>query len=360
MKQIIEQFCCHLQIACVAGLPCHALARTTSAAEKVVASASAAATAPRTVGQVTKTRNTDRRGALPTWTQNRFKMSDSRRNRDRKDHDRVRRASRDRQHDRERRRYRSRSRERDADRHDRDLTKRSDRRDRSGPRRSRSRSPHSSRAKRRHRSHSRSRSPRPRPRSRSPATRQFRQALPSQADSFGQTTDPDAVPEKEKQKPNFGTTGLLAKEANTVTGTNTVLKYHEPKEARKPPPQEQWRLYTWAQDPDPVEETELYTRSCWLLGRDTSVVDLELESERASKQHAVVQFRYTTKKNEYGDLLEKVKPYLIDLDSVNGTELNGERVQPSRYVELRNGDTLKFAGGEHEYAMFLPPADMIN
>ncbi|KAI7648798.1 hypothetical protein KC318_g17708, partial [Hortaea werneckii] len=52
-------------------------------------------------------------------------------------------------------------------------------------------------------------------------------------------------PPPPKQKPNYKPTGLLAKEANTVAGTAKVLKYHEPPEARKPPPKEQWRLYVF-------------------------------------------------------------------------------------------------------------------
>jgi smad nuclear-interacting protein 1 len=53
-------------------------------------------------------------------------------------------------------------------------------------------------------------------------------------------------PEVDRTKPNFGSSGLLAAETKTVKsadGTKTVLKYHEPPEARKPVVG--WRLYVF-------------------------------------------------------------------------------------------------------------------
>jgi smad nuclear-interacting protein 1 len=52
------------------------------------------------------------------------------------------------------------------------------------------------------------------------------------------------------------------------------------------------------------------------------------------------------------------KPHIINLESSNGTELNGERVEASWYFELRDKDILKFAGSEREYVvMLLPPEE---
>ncbi|KAL7279932.1 hypothetical protein ACG7TL_006342 [Trametes sanguinea] len=51
---------------------------------------------------------------------------------------------------------------------------------------------------------------------------------------------------EDKAKPNFAPSGLLAAETKTVKradGTKTVLKYHEPPEARKP--SVGWRLYVF-------------------------------------------------------------------------------------------------------------------
>ncbi|KAK1066373.1 hypothetical protein LTR74_007260 [Friedmanniomyces endolithicus] len=171
----------------------------------------------------------------------------------------------------------------------------------------RSRSPDSSRqrglsrsppAKKRRRSESIPKSP----------PRKSRTALPSQDQSFrGETGMEGTAAPPEKQKPNFKPTGLLAKEANTVAGTTTVLKYHEPPEARKPSSKEQWRMYI-------------------------------------------------TSTNEYGDKSSKVKPYLIDLDTANGTKLNGKKVDGSKFVELLDGDVVAFGDSEREYVLMLPPA----
>lgn len=108
---------------------------------------------------------------------------------------------------------------------------------------------------------------------------------------------------------------------------------------------------------DLTDTIHLSQRSVWLVGRDQSITDLHVEHPSISKQHAVIQFRYLTSTNEYGDKMSRVKPYLIDLDSANGTRLNGEKVGASRYVELVDGDVVGFGESEREYVMMLPPAE---
>ncbi|TKA28009.1 hypothetical protein B0A50_04075 [Salinomyces thailandicus] len=191
--------------------------------------------------------------------------------------------------------------------------------------------------------------------------RKTRAPLPSQADLFpGSTTsNPNSQPDSAnsgppKQKPNYAPTGLLAKEANTITGTTTVLKYHEPPEARKPPPTQQWRLYVFKQK-DLLETLHLYTRSIWLVGRDESITDLYLPHPSISKQHAVIQFRFVSVRDEFGEGKGRVRPYVMDLESANGTSLNGERVEATRFVELRDGDVLGFGESEREFVVMLPP-----
>ncbi|CAK1359077.1 Smad nuclear-interacting protein 1 [Cercospora beticola] len=240
-------------------------------------------------------------------------------------------ASDERKSSRRDRKYRDRSRSRSR-------TRREDERSRRPNRRSRSPT-----SKRRH-----SRSPSPHRKSRAP--------LPSQLDSFQKDNNlPPGEAPIEKQKPNFKPTGLLAKEANTVAGTTTVLKYHEPPEARKPPSSAQWRMYVFKKS-DLVDTIQLHTRSAWLIGRDPKITDLHLEHPSISKQHAVIQFRHRTTTNEYGDKSSKVKPYVIDLDSANGTRVNGKKVEASRYMELLDQDVLKFGDSEREYVMMLPGA----
>lgn len=177
--------------------------------------------------------------------------------------------------------------------------------------------------------------------------------LLSQADSFAVSTGEE--PEMPKEKPNFGNSGLLATASNSVTqadGTTITLKYHEPPEARKPPPRDQWKLFVF-KGKDLVDTIELSARSCWLVGREAAIVDLLAENPSISKQHAVIQFRFNEKRNEFGDKIGRVKPYLIDLESANGTHLNGEQVPNRRYLELRPKDVVKFGTSEREYVVML-------
>ncbi|KAI1175273.1 SMAD/FHA domain-containing protein [Nemania sp. FL0916] len=181
--------------------------------------------------------------------------------------------------------------------------------------------------------------------------------LPSQADSFALTNGDE--PPKPKEKPNYGNSGALAAASNAVTqadGSTIVLKYHEPPEARKPSPKDQWKLFVFKGE-DIIDTVPLSNRSCWLVGRDMAVVDMAAEHPSISKQHAVIQFRYIEKRNEYGDKLGKVKPYLIDLESANGTSLNSKEVPSSRYLELRDKDMIQFGQSTREYVLMLAPKE---
>ncbi|KAK3321657.1 SMAD/FHA domain-containing protein [Apodospora peruviana] len=181
--------------------------------------------------------------------------------------------------------------------------------------------------------------------------------LPSQGDSFAVSTGEE--PEKPIEKPNFGTTGTLAAASNAVVqadGSIVTLKYHEPPEARKPAPRDVWKLFVF-KGSDIIDTIELSLRSCWLIGRDAALVDLAAEHPSISKQHAVIQFRYTEKRNEFGDKIGRVKPYLIDLESANGTSLNNEKVPDSRYLELRDKDMIQFGLSTREYVLMLAPKE---
>jgi smad nuclear-interacting protein 1 len=210
---------------------------------------------------------------------------------------------------------------------------------------------------RRRRSHSDSRSPSGQQRSAEPFKRS-KIPLPAQKDAF-QNEDKTLVkgePLPEKQKPNFGTTGRLAAAANTVQtgGQAIVLKYHEPAEARKPSTKDRWRMYVF-KDNDIVDTIGLAEQSCWLFGREAAVVDVLVEHPSCSKQHAVIQFRYIEKRNEFGDKMGKVRPYVLDLESANKTQVNGSTIPEAKYVELRDKDVVQFGHSSREYVMQLPP-----
>ena len=46
-----------------------------------------------------------------------------------------------------------------------------------------------------------------------------------------------------------------------------------------------------------------------------------------------------------------VRPYLMDLQSTNGTYINGNRIQHSRYYELMDSDVITFGVSEKEYVI---------
>jgi smad nuclear-interacting protein 1 len=140
-----------------------------------------------------------------------------------------------------------------------------------------------------------------------------------------------------------------------VAGTKIVLKYHEPPEARKPPSKEDWRLFIFKGE-DLLETVPLSVSTCWLIGKEAAVADLVVEHPSTSKQHAVIQFRYVEKVvSEYGDKKGKVKPYIIDLESSNGTILNGDKIGSKRFIEVRSGDVMKLGTSEREYVFMLAP-----
>ncbi|KAF7524797.1 hypothetical protein G7054_g11294 [Neopestalotiopsis clavispora] len=179
--------------------------------------------------------------------------------------------------------------------------------------------------------------------------------LPSQDASFA--IEKGEEPPQEKEKPNFGNSGALAAASNSIAqadGSTIVLKYHEPPEARKPSPKDQWKLFVF-KGKDIIDTIELNARTCWLIGREMAVIDIAAEHPSISKQHAVIQFRYLEKRNEYGDKIGKVKPYLIDLESANGTMLNSKKIPDSRYLELKDKDLIQLGQSTREYVIMLAP-----
>ncbi|KAG8874483.1 hypothetical protein FRB98_008394 [Tulasnella sp. 332] len=144
--------------------------------------------------------------------------------------------------------------------------------------------------------------------------------------------------EVDKAKPNFSNSGLLAAATNTVKhsdGGATVLKYNEPPEARKP--SHGWRLYVFKGKED-AGVLHIEKQSAYLIGRDHIVADIPIDHPSCSKQHAVIQFRQVQEKNEYGDSKAVVKPFIIDLESTNGTHVNDDTIPVSRYYELKASD----------------------
>jgi smad nuclear-interacting protein 1 len=150
----------------------------------------------------------------------------------------------------------------------------------------------------------------------------------------------------EKEKPNFELSGKLTEDTNTFRGV--VIKYNEPAEARKP--KRRWRLYGFKGD-ESLPMLPIHRQSAYLLGRDRRIADIPVDHPSCSKQHAVLQYRLTDYIRPDGSNGRKVRPYIIDLGSANGTFVNNQRIEAQRYVELFEQDLLKFGFSTHEFVL---------
>ncbi|GAB0094113.1 FHA domain-containing protein [Sergentomyia squamirostris] len=159
--------------------------------------------------------------------------------------------------------------------------------------------------------------------------------------SFGDQKEP-----AEKEKPNFGLSGKLTEDTNKVNGV--VIKYAEPQEARKP--KRRWRLYPFKGE-QALPTMYIHRQSCFLIGRDHKVCDLRVDHPSCSKQHAALQYRLVPFEREDGSVGKRVRPYVIDLDSANGTFVNNNKIEPRKYVELLEKDVIKFGFSSREYVL---------
>ena len=181
--------------------------------------------------------------------------------------------------------------------------------------------------------------------------------------------DAAAVENPNKVKANFGLSGALAGDTQTGNVHNGVtLKFTEPPEARVP--NTRWRLYVFRKkssdsssfdpinkkngDDDLIDTYHISRQSSYLFGREHKVADIPVDHPSLSKQHAVLQYRALPSKQHTqvgaSDKLQ-CKPYLMDLESTNGTFINGVRLESARYYELRRGDVITLGASTREYVL---------
>lgn len=159
-------------------------------------------------------------------------------------------------------------------------------------------------------------------------------------------TEKEDDPPVEKEKPNFGLSGKLTEEKNVFNGI--VVKYSEPPEARIP--KRRWRFYVFKEE-ETLPTLYLHRQSAYLLGRDRKVADIPIDHPSCSKQHAALQFRLVNYERSDGTTGRTVRPYIIDLESANGTFVNNEKIEPKRYIELFEKDVVKFGFSSREYVL---------
>lgn len=127
-----------------------------------------------------------------------------------------------------------------------------------------------------------------------------------------------------------------------------VIKYAEPPEARRP--KRRWRLYPFKNDQS-LSTIYIHRQSCFLIGREKKICEIAVDHPSCSKQHAALQYRLVNYEREDGSVGKHVRPYIIDLDSANGTFVNNNKIEPRKYFELRERDMLKFGFSSREYIL---------
>jgi smad nuclear-interacting protein 1 len=173
-------------------------------------------------------------------------------------------------------------------------------------------------------------------------------AAKNTGDSNKSAADGGAATTAEKQKANFGLSGALAKDSGGGGGTNiykgVALKFQEPPEARTP--NTLWRFYVFKGE-EQIDTLHVSRQSAYLFGRLEEIADVHLEHPSCSTQHAVLQYRATP--NAEGKI--SCQPYLLDLESTNGSFINGVQIDAARYYQLKKGDVLRFGSSKREYVL---------
>ena len=156
---------------------------------------------------------------------------------------------------------------------------------------------------------------------------------------------------------NFCLSGALNRDRNTGNMRQGVqLTWAEPADAAVP--KSLWRLYVFKND-QIIDTLHIHRQSAYLIGRERRAADIPADHESLSKQHAVLQFRLkeTVVPGSLKPPERSVRPYILDLESTNGTYLNGKKLPQARYTELFEQDVLKFGFSTREYVLMQAKED---
>ena len=175
---------------------------------------------------------------------------------------------------------------------------------------------------------------------------------------------PVVIENPNKVKANFALSGALATDTTTGNSRDGIaLKFSEPPEARVP--NTRWRLYVFRKkdgkdidDGELIDTYHISKQSSYLFGRERKVADIPVDHSSLSKQHAVLQYRALPSKEDTAGVMMSgaptkllCRPYLMDLESTNGTFINGVRLDSARYYELKRGDVITFGASTREYVL---------
>jgi len=164
---------------------------------------------------------------------------------------------------------------------------------------------------------------------------------------WGKRKDDSDSEEIDKEKPDYKVSGLLDKGKNTIRGVE--VKYVECPDAALP--KLKWRLYPFKGE-KALETITLCSKSHYLIGKERKIVEIHITHPSISRQHCVIQFRNVDVKDpESSTVMKMNKPYIMDLGSTNGTQLNGSKIDSLRYIELLEKDVIKFGNSSREYVL---------
>ncbi|EFH56841.1 hypothetical protein ARALYDRAFT_900971 [Arabidopsis lyrata subsp. lyrata] len=116
-------------------------------------------------------------------------------------------------------------------------------------------------------------------------------------------------------------------------------------------PNDRWRRLYVLKDGEPLNEPLcIHYQSCYLFGRERKIADIPTDHPSCSKQHAVIQYREVEKEKQ-PETNNQVRPYIMDLGSTNYTYINETPIEPQRYYELFEKDTIRFGNRSQEYVL---------
>ena len=97
-----------------------------------------------------------------------------------------------------------------------------------------------------------------------------------------------------------------------------------------------------------IKSFSLSVKSFFIIGRNKSLCDITLTNPTISRTHCVLQYR----NNE--------SLFIYDLNSVYGTFINGEKINPLKYYQLKSGDIFKLGNSKKMFILNRESDDIKN
>lgn len=146
-----------------------------------------------------------------------------------------------------------------------------------------------------------------------------------------------------KEEPNFELSGLLQKDEQTDKSLDR--KFVAPKDARKPI-EHGWRLFVFKGNSIDKEARimKLYKGDHFIFGKDQRICHVTLNHQTVSREHCAICFRIV-------DHDRDIRPFIMDLGSSNGTKLNGKKLKPFEFLEIKEQDVINFGYSQRDYVL---------